>query len=353
MNFKEAFQDRAVFITGADGFIGSHLTDKMVEYGARVHVFIRASSSGELHNIGHLKDRIIVHRGDLVDKHAVQKALAFLKEEDKPIVFHLAAQAHVGESWDRPYETMNSNVMGTLNLLQSVVDLNLELSKFVASGTSEEYGNVILEFKDSYQFIQGRLVLNECSPLNPKSVYAISKVATDFLTRDYYDAYGLPGVVTRMFNNYGPRQNPRYVTGTIITQALLRDVVELGYLEAKRDFCYCEDGVMGHIHVALSGKPGEVYVYGQGMNSSIGKWCELILSIGKEEGYWKGNRKLISTEKRGRLGTTEVEELLVDYTRLNKLSGWEPRHSWDEGIRKTIKWYAENKEKWIGRVDWR
>lgn len=354
MDFKKEFEGRTVFITGADGFIGSHLTNKLVEYGAKVHVLVRPISSGELHNIVDLREKITIHRADLADKHAIDEALSSLSKESKLIIFHLAAQAHVGESWKRLYETINSNILGTLNLLQSMKDLKLDLFKLVAAGTSEEYGNVIEEVRHHYEFKGNSLTLNERSPINPKSIYAISKVATDFLTRAYYDAYNMPGVVTRMFNNYGPLQNPRYVTGTIITQALSRHVIELGYLNAKRDFCYCEDGVTGYLHIALFGKPGDIYVYGQGENISVGDWCELILSIGDAEGYWqRGEKRIVTAEERGRLGRTEVEELRVDYSKLNKLTGWRPQYSWEEGIRKTIKWYAENKEKWIGRVDWR
>src|SRR3989344_3439425 len=109
----------------------------------------------------------------------------------------------------------------------------------------------------------------EKSPLNPQSIYATSKVAADFLTRNFHSAYGIPTVVTRMFNNYGPRQNPRFITGTIITQAISRDIIELGVLSPKRDFCYVEDGAMGHINVALFGNPGETYVYGYGQTISI------------------------------------------------------------------------------------
>ena len=120
----------------------------------------------------------------------------------------------------------------------------------------------------------GGLILHERSPLNPKSIYATAKVAADFLTMNYHDAFGVPGVVTRMFNNYGPRQNPRYVTGTIITQALTRPQIELGALEPLRDFCFCTDGVRGHLTVAAHGVPGDVYVYGQGKNISMGDWVE-------------------------------------------------------------------------------
>ena len=116
-----------------------------------------------------------------------------------------------------------ANVIGTLNLLQSIVDCRLELEQFDTAGTSEEYGNV-RDGRDHHDFDDaGGLILHERSPINPKSIYATSKVAADFLTMNYFDAFGIPGVVTRMFNHYGPRQNPRYVTGTIITQALERD----------------------------------------------------------------------------------------------------------------------------------
>ena len=120
----------------------------------------------------------------------------------------------------------------------------------------------------------GSLILHERSPINPKSIYATAKVAADFLTMNYHDAYGLPGVVTRMFNNYGPRQNPRYVTGTVITQALERDEIELGALDPLRDFCFCTDGVRGHLTVAAHGTPGDVYVYGQGENISMADWVD-------------------------------------------------------------------------------
>jgi dTDP-glucose 4,6-dehydratase len=123
MNLKSRILDRTVFVTGADGFIGSHLVDRLVELGADVHVFVRATSSGELNNIRHQSDEITVHRGDLRDKHSVDQALSPLKGHSDLIIFHLAAQAHVGESWERPYETVDTNVIGTLNLLQSIVDL--------------------------------------------------------------------------------------------------------------------------------------------------------------------------------------------------------------------------------------
>ncbi|HEY7693096.1 MAG TPA: GDP-mannose 4,6-dehydratase, partial [Gaiellaceae bacterium] len=204
------------------------------------------------------------------------------------------------------------------------------------------------DFDDS-----GGLILHERSPINPKSIYATAKVAADFLTMNYHDAFGVPGVVTRMFNNYGPRQNPRYVTGTIITQALTRPEIELGALEPLRDFCFCTDGVRGHLTVAAKGIPGDVYVYGQGVNISMADWSDLIIRTGAVHGFWPADRRVVSTEARYRPGASEVMALRVGYEKLNRETGWEPKVSWEEGVLRTIRWYAEHRERWLGRVDWK
>ncbi len=353
--FGDAYGGRTVLVTGADGFMGSHLTDALVELGADVHAFVRATSSGALNNIGHLRGRLKVHFADLTDKTSIDYLVRELKRTvaDRPFVFHLGAQAHVGESWHRPYETVMANTVGTLNLLQSIVDWELELEKFDTAGTSEEYGNVREEVAHQHDFDDaGALVLHERSPINPKSIYATAKVAADFLTMNYHDAFGVPGVVTRMFNNYGPRQNPRYVTGTIITQALVRAEVELGALEPMRDFCFCADGVRGHLTVAAHGRPGDVYVYGQGENISMHDWVELILRLGEEHGFWGGDRRVVVDSSRVRPGVTEVMALRVGHDKLTRETGWQPRVSWEEGVLQTIKWYSENRDRWLGRVDW-
>lgn len=355
---KHILRSRPVLVTGADGFIGSHLTEELVQNKANVYVFIRATSSGALHHISDLQKKVTILRGDLADKNAVLDALKVLKKASKkskikPIIFHLAAQAHVGESWQRPYETINTNILGTINILQSIVDLGLNLFRLDTAGSSEEYGNLAEEIKDLYEFDKkGGLILNERSPLNPQSVYATSKVAADFLTRNYHAAYGIPAIVTRMFNNYGPRQNPRFITGTIITQALKRDTIELGDLTPKRDFCFVKDGARGHIYTTLFGKPGNVYAFGQGQTISIGDWYNLIMKLGMIGGYWGKKNLLTHKKERDRLGKSEVEELRVDYTKLNKLTGWTPKYSWEEGLKETIAWYVANEQSWIRRVDW-
>ena len=295
--FGDVYDTRTVLVTGADGFMGSHLTDALVELGATVHAFVRATSSGALNNIGHQRSRLKIHFADLTDRTSVDYLIRELKDTatDRPYVFHLGAQAHVGESWHRPYETVAANVLGTLNLLQAVVDAGLELEKFDTAGTSEEYGNVRESVSEHHDFDdEGGLILHERSPINPKSIYATAKVAADFLTMNYHDAFGVPGVVTRMFNNYGPRQNPRYVTGTIITQALTRETIELGALEPLRDFCFCLDGVRGHLTVAAQGTPGDVYVYGQGVE-------HLDARLGRSHPPGRGGGGLLARRSRDRL----------------------------------------------------
>ena len=352
-DFGEFFSGRTCLVTGADGFMGSHLTEALVSLDANVHAFVRATSSGALNNIAPLREQLKIKFADLTDKTSVDYLVKeLLDAPDKPYIFHLGAQAHVGESWHRPYETVMANTVGTLNLLQSIVDYGLELEKFDTAGTSEEYGNPRESVAHHHDFDEeGGLILHERSPINPKSIYATSKVAADFLTMNYHDAFGVPGVVTRMFNNYGPRQNPRYVTGTIITQALMRETVELGQLDPLRDFCFCTDGVRGHLMVAARGIPGDVYVYGQGNNISMRDWADMILRVGREQGYWEA-REVVSTADRFRPGASEVMALRVGYEKLNRETGWEPNVSWEDGVARTIAWYAENRPRWIGRVDW-
>ena len=306
-----------------------------------------------LGNSSHQIDNVEVHYADLQDHHAVSKVVETFGKSDPVTVLHLAAQAHVGESWDRPYQTMADNILGTLNLLQACVTAEMNVEKFVSAGTSEEYGNIDPERIDQYEFRGDALLLNERSPLNPKSVYAVSKVAADFLTKSYEAAYSLNGVSVRSFNNYGPRQNPRYITGTVISQALRRSEIELGYLGAKRDMCFCKDGVAGYMAIAENGVPGETYVFGHGENITMADWVALIIKTGVEMGAWPDDRHVVVNESRGRLGSSEVNELLVDATKLKDLTGFTPKYSWEDGLQETISWYLQNPELWQDNVDWR
>ncbi|HXK14619.1 MAG TPA: GDP-mannose 4,6-dehydratase, partial [Gaiellaceae bacterium] len=173
--FGDAYRNRTCLVTGADGFMGSHLTEALVTLGANVVAFVRATSSGALNNIGHLNKDLSVVFADLTDKTSIDYLVRdhLVTASDKPYVFHLGAQAHVGESWHRPYETVMANTVGTLNLLQSIVDHDVELEKFDTAGTSEEYGNVRENVAHHHDFDDlGSLILHERSPINPKSIYA-------------------------------------------------------------------------------------------------------------------------------------------------------------------------------------
>ena len=245
-------------------------------------------------------------------------------------------------------------MLGTLNLLQSVVDAGLELEKFDTAGTSEEYGNVRESVSDHHDFDDdGGLILHERSPINPKSIYATAKVAADFLTMNYHDAFGVPGVVTRMFNNYGPRQNPRYVTGTIITQALTRETIELGALEPLRDFCFCTDGVRGHLTVAAHGTPGDVYVYGQGENISMRDWVDLILRVGRGGGLLAGRPRDRLGPSRHRPGRERGAWRCASATRSSRRDRLAAARL--VGGRRAARRSAgtpTTATRWIGRVDW-
>lgn len=341
MDYSQNLRDRKVLVTGADGFVGSHLVDELLDKNSEVLAMVEASTGRDLNNLERDREGLEIFRGDLQDNKSVNDYVRKANNESQVLVFHLGAQSHVGESWNRPHETFRTNTIGTLNLLESIRSQDIDISKFNTAGTSEEYGDFIQKRSDSYKRDSGDIVLDEKAPVNPKSIYGTSKVAADFLTKNYSEAYGIPTITTRMFNNYGPRQSTDFITGTVIVQALRNKTINLGNLKPKRDMCYIKDGVRGHIHATLEGKTGEVYNFGYGENISMRSWVEKIIETGKEQGYW--NEKTISQDsEKFRPGDSEVKDLKADYGKLNDLTGWKPETDWDEGIRRTIKWYAEN-----------
>lgn len=352
---KEALENRVVLVTGAAGFIGSHLTDALVELGARVHVFLRASSRGPQNLSPAILQAVTVHWGNLIDPYSVRAAIRRVAGEESsppPIIFHLAAQAHVGESWGRPLETFLDNTIATLNLLQAVVDEPLELFKLDLAGTSEEFGNIVEGQRDFYRFRDdGVVVFDERSPVNPQSPYATSKVAADYLGKNYHQAYGVPVIGTRMFNNFGPRQSPRYLTGTIITQALSRDRVVMGNAEATRDYTYVLDGVRGHLYATVYGEPGRTYAYGFGHDISNMDWAKMILQVGQQMGVW-GEREIAIDPSRLRPGASEIRRLGVDYSAFHQETGWKPEYSREEALRATIEYYRDTRDHWFGMQDW-
>jgi dTDP-glucose 4,6-dehydratase len=294
--------------------LGSHLTDALVELGADVIAFVRATSSGALNNIGHLRRRLRVVFADLTDKTSIAYRSATAPGGER----RTSSTSARRPTWAvvAPAVRDGDGEHGRdAEPAQSIVDHGIELEKFDTAGTSEDCGNVREAVAHHHDFDEdGGLILHERSPINPKSIYATAKVAADFLTMNY-DAFGLPGVVTRMFNSYGPRPGPAYVTGTIIAGARAR-AIELGALEPLRDFCFCTDGVRGHLTVAAR-IPGDVYVYGQGENVSMADWAALILRVGEEAEHWPAGREVVTTQSAsGR--ARAVMALRVGYDKLNR-----------------------------------
>jgi len=350
----EGLQGQPVLVTGAAGFIGSHLTEALLELGADVHIIVRPSSRPIQNLEPRAIERLSIHWADLADPVATRLAVSdFGRAIDRPCyVFHLAAQAHVGESWTRPIETFNSNIFGTFNLLQAIVEERLDVTKLDVAGTSEEYGNVNEAQRSAYTFRDdGAVVFNERSPLNPQSPYATSKMASDFLGMNFFEGYGLPVVTTRMFNNFGPRQNPRYFTPTIITQALVRDKVLMGEPKATRDYTFVKDGVRGHLYAAVAGEPGRAFTFGHGDDVGNLAWATQIVEVGKAMGQW-GEKEIVVDPSRFRPGTSEIQRLGVDYSNFEAATGWRPSFARDDAIAQTIEYYARHQQELIAQHDW-
>ena len=334
--YSNDLNGRTVLVTGASGFIGSHLADILIEQGADVHVLARYSSN--MQNLQFCINRLHVHRADLSDLSSLINVCKFIKKKGSPapMIFHLAAQAHVKQSWITPGLSVNTNFIGTLNLLEAVKETDLSLVKFSFAGSSEEYGN-----QPSIE--NSKNALNEESPVAPISPYGATKVAADFLCRNYFDAYGIPTLVVRMFNNYGPRQRPEFITPSVILQAIAGQKVLLGDLRPRRDFLFVRDGARAHIAAALYGKPGEVYCAGFGETISMCSWVDKILNIGSRLKLWS-NREIEIDESRFRPGNTELWWLRVDSNKLQAITGWKPSITWDEGLEITIKWFAQQQQ---------
>ena len=332
-----SLRDRSVLVTGGAGFIGSHLVDRLITESPRkivvVDNFFLGSESNLLDARSAYPD-LEVLRLDASDLASMQDVVVTHEIET---VFDLAV-VPLPTSLDYPHWTMLTNIGITATFCE-IARRGL-IERLVHMSSSEAYGS-------------GRYMpMDEAHPDDAITPYAASKAAEDHIIRSYVQTFGIDATVVRPFNNYGPRQNPRYITGTIITQALEREQIELGNLEPLRDFCFCTDGVRGHLMVAAHGIPGDLYVYGQGENISMQHWAEKIIEIGEADGHWPAGRRLASVAHRFRPGASDVLALRVGYEKLKRETGWEPKVSWEEGISRTIAWYAANRERWLGRIDW-
>jgi dTDP-glucose 4,6-dehydratase len=307
-----------VLVTGAGGFIGSHLVDALVRSGSNVRAFVRYTSRSDDGWLSDLAPEVLaevdVYRGDLVNPEAVAGAIDGCER-----VFHLGALIPIPYSYRHPREFVAANVTGTLNVLEA--SRRLGVDRLVHTSTSEVYGTPL------------EVPIRETARLNAQSPYAATKVGADQLAGSYHAAFELPVVTVRPFNTYGPRQSARAVIPTIVTQALGRGEIELGALDPTRDFLFVEDTARGFIAAAdAPGVEGEVINLGTGKEISIG---DLVTAILDELDL---DLPVREAAERVRPAGSEVERLLADADKARALLGWESTVDLGEGLARTIDW---------------
>lgn len=319
--------DRTVFITGISGFMGSHLSEKLVGMGAKVYGLLRRHAVPEYPNIRHMRGKVKLIEGNLVDMPSI---LSALKESQASIVFHLAAQSYVPLSFQAPYDTYKTNIMGTANVLEALRHYE-GVERMHFAGSSEEYGLVL----------DGELPIKETNPLRPLSPYAVSKVAGDYMCYTHFKSYNLPIVRTRAFNHTGPRRGLHFVT-SIVARQVARGIkfkekkLIMGNPEPKRDFSDVRDILRGYMLAVEKGKPGEVYNLGSGKNISIGDLAKMAIKIGGLEG------KMTVEIEKSRYRPAEVMVLQCDYSKARKELGWEPRIPLEKTMKDLIDYFLEN-----------
>ena len=307
---------KKIFISGATGFIGSHLAELCVQKGYSVIAFDRYNSNndhGWLENSKFKKDMKIV-LGDIRDYDSVFKSM-----RGCDTVFHLAALIGIPYSYNSPLAYLKTNVEGTYNVLES--GKNQSIDQLVITSTSEVYG--------SAQFTP----INEKHPLVGQSPYSASKIAADQLALSYYKSFKTPVKILRPFNTYGPRQSLRAVIPTIISQCLKENNINLGNINPSRDFLYVEDTCKGFLEIAKSKKLfGEVSNIGSGKEITIKNLTKLIMKISDIK------KRVINEKKRTRPKNSEVNRLICDNQKIIKCSKWKPKVRLEEGIKRTLDW---------------
>jgi len=306
-----------VLVTGAGGFIGSQLAERLVELGAEVRGFFRYTSGGGLGWIDHadadLRDAIEPVLGDLRDADAVHHAVRGID-----LVFHLAALIGIPYSYVHPRETFETNVAGTFNVVTAARDH--EVSLLVHTSTSETYGTATY------------VPIDEKHPLQAQSPYSATKIAADKLAESFHHSFAVPLTTVRPFNTYGPRQSPRAVIPTIASQAMQGATVTLGHLAPTRDFTFVSDTVDGFIRAAVVAAVGQTFNLGSGQEISIGGLVELVGEILEKELHVEHD------PRRDRPEASEVDRLVADNTRAREVLGWEPTVSLRDGLQRTLEW---------------
>ncbi len=319
-NAEAALRGKKVLVTGAGGFIGSRLTERLVELGAEVRALVHYNSLGAwgwLDDSPH-KREIEILAGDIADPGCVQRAV-----EGREVVFHLAALIAIPYSYLAPASYVRVNIEGALNVLEAARRWNIE--RLVHTSTSEVYGTAL------------RTPINEDHPLQGQSPYSATKIAADKLVESYYRSFDVPAVTVRPFNTYGPRQSARAVVPTIITQALTQPTIRLGNLTATRDLNFVDDTVRGFLCAAVTPQAiGQTINIGSGREIAIGELARLILRMTESQA------SIESDEQRVRPAKSEVERLLADNTRAKQLLGWSPTVSLEDGLQRTIAWLRDH-----------
>lgn len=310
-------------MTGAGGFIGSHLTERLCELGAipRALVHYNALGSWGLLEGSPHAGAIEVVAGDVCDPGCVRSAVAGVD-----VVFHLAALVAIPYSYRAPESYVRTNIMGTLNVLQACRDESV--TRLVHTSTSEVYGSA------------QTVPISEAHPLVGQSPYSATKIGADKLAESFHASFGLPVVIARPFNTFGPRQSARAVIPTIISQRLRGEVVKLGSLHPTRDFNFVANTVDGFLAAAESDEAiGGTFNLGSGREISIGDLATLI-------GTLVGGECAVEIDaQRLRPETSEVDRLLADSQKARATLGWEPRVGLEEGLERTIAWMREHPER--------
>lgn len=314
---------RRVLVTGAAGFIGSHLTERLVRDGHAVRVMIRYNGRDDRGHLDGLprdiQAELEVHRGDLKDPEAVRHAI-----EGREWIFHLGALIAIPYSYQNPHDVVQTNVVGTGHVLDACRDSSA-LERVVLTSTSEVYGTA--------QYVP----IDEKHPLRGQSPYSATKIGADALGESYHRSFGLPVAILRPFNTFGPRQSARAIIPTIISQALTRPVVKLGGLSPRRDLTYVKDTVQGFVSIAgCDAAIGRAVNIGRGDDLSIG---DLVERIGRLLGH---PLEVQTEELRVRPAKSEVERLLAGTALARELWGWKPAYTLDQGLEETIAWVREH-----------
>ncbi len=313
---------KQVLVTGAGGFIGSHLAEKLVESGASVRAMVHYNSGGSAGwlNQSPLRQDLEIVARDITDAGSVLDAMTGCD-----IVFHLAALIAIPYSYVAPASYVQTNVVGTLNVLEAARTLDTEL--VIHTSTSEVYGTA------------QQVPISETHPLQGQSPYSASKIGADKLAEAYYRSFDTPITTVRPFNTFGPRQSTRAVLPTIITQALQPDVdtIQLGSLTPTRDLNYVANTVHGFIRAAEhAAAVGRTLNIGSGREISIGDLAKTIVGLVGREITIECDQQRIRPEK------SEVERLLADNTLASRLIEWEPQFTLEEGLELTIDWFREH-----------